>query len=132
MSDVQYAIEELVNEQVESRIDDAISENHEMNSIRDDISEIQAKLEGDLADEVASKVLEIIIDKLKKEEGQNWGREPPFSFYKNMKNFTEINYLQGQVIGILNSIEELKKNELALVLKKNEVEDKIEELKKEK
>tara|TARA_R110001632_G_scaffold62310_1_gene149711 strand:+ start:406 stop:528 length:123 start_codon:yes stop_codon:yes gene_type:complete len=40
-----------------------------MNSIRDDISEIQAKLEGDLADEVASKVLEIIIDKLKKEEG---------------------------------------------------------------
>ena len=131
MSDVQYAIEELVNEQVESRIDDAISENHEMNSIRDDISEIQAKLEGDLADEVASKVLEIIIDKLKKEEGQNWGREPPFSFYKNMKNFTEINYLQGQVIGILSSIEELKKNELALILKKNEVEDKIEELKKE-
>ena len=44
----------------------------------------------------------------------------------------EITYLQGQVIGILNSIEELKKNELALVLKKNEVEDKIEELKKEK
>ena len=131
MSDVQDAIEELVNEQVESRIDDAISENHEMNSIRDDISEIQAKLEGDLADEVASKVLEIIIDKLKKEEGQNWGREPPFSFYKNMKNFTEINYLQGQVIGILSSIEELKKNELALILKKNEVEDKIEELKKE-
>ena len=48
-----------------------------------------------------------------------------------MKNFTEINYLQGQVIGILNSIAELKNHELALVLKKNEVEDKIEELKKE-
>jgi len=48
-----------------------------------------------------------------------------------MKNFTEINYLQGQVIGILSSIEELKKNELALILKRNELEDKIEELKKE-
>ena len=61
MSDVQYAIEELITEQVDSRIDDAISDNHEMNSIRDDISELQAKFEGDLVDEVASKVLDIII-----------------------------------------------------------------------
>ena len=30
MSDVQYAIEELVTEQVDSRIDDAVSDNHEM------------------------------------------------------------------------------------------------------
>ena len=67
MSDVQDAIEELVNEQVESRIDDAISDNHEMNSIRDDISELQAKFEGDLVDEVASKVLDIIIAKLREE-----------------------------------------------------------------
>jgi len=59
------------------------------------------------------------------------GARAPFFLYKNMKNFTEINYLQGQVIGILNSIAELKNHELALVLKKNEVEDKIEELKKE-
>ena len=59
------------------------------------------------------------------------GASAPFSLYKNMKNFTEINYLQGQVIGILSSIEELKKNELALILKRNELEDKIEELKKE-
>ena len=66
------------------------------------------------------------------------GASAPFSLYKNMSNNQklfdkglEITYLQGQVIGILNSIEELKKNELALVLKKNEVEDKIEELKKE-
>jgi hypothetical protein len=67
MSDVQDAIEELVNEQVDSRIDDAISDNHEMNSIRDDISELQAKFEGDLVDEVASKVLDIIIAKLREE-----------------------------------------------------------------
>ncbi len=66
------------------------------------------------------------------------GASAPFFLYKNMSNNQklfdkglEITYLQGQVIGILNSIEELKKNELALVLKKNEVEDKIEELKKE-
>ena len=59
------------------------------------------------------------------------GASAPFSLYKNMKNFTEINYLHGQVIGILSSIEELKKNELALILKRNELEDKIEELKKE-
>ena len=67
MSDVQYAIEELITEQVESRIDDAISDNHEMNSIRDDISELQAKFEGNLVDEVASKVLDIIIAKLREE-----------------------------------------------------------------
>jgi len=67
MSDVQYAIEELITEQVESRIDDAISDNHEMNSIRDDISELQAKFEGDLVEEVASKVLDIIIAKLREE-----------------------------------------------------------------
>ena len=53
MSDVQYAIEELVNEQVDSRIEDAVSENHEVQSLRDDISELQDKLNGDFADEVA-------------------------------------------------------------------------------
>ena len=67
MSDVQYASEELITEQVDSRSDDAISYNHEMNSIRDDISELQAKFEGDLVDEVASKVLDIIIAKLREE-----------------------------------------------------------------
>ena len=66
------------------------------------------------------------------------GASAPFFLYKNMSNNQklfdkglEITYLQGPVIGMLNSIEELKKNELAVVLKKNEIEDKIEELKKE-
>ena len=67
MSDVQYAIEEIVNEQVDSRIDDAISDNHEVNSIRDDISELQSEFEGVLVDEVASKALDIIIAKLREE-----------------------------------------------------------------
>tara|TARA_R100001460_G_scaffold30203_1_gene59640 strand:+ start:31 stop:303 length:273 start_codon:yes stop_codon:yes gene_type:complete len=57
MSDVQQAIEELVNEQVDSRIEDAISENHEIDSIKDDISELQDKLNGDFADEVSKAVL---------------------------------------------------------------------------
>ena len=64
MSDVQYAIEELVNEQVDSRIEDAISENHEISSIRDDISELQDKLNGDFADEVTSKVMLNLTTKL--------------------------------------------------------------------
>ena len=64
MSDVQYAIEELVNEQVDTRIEDAISENHEINSIKDDISELQDKLNGDFADEVTSKVMLNLTTKL--------------------------------------------------------------------
>jgi hypothetical protein len=64
MSDVQYAIEELVNEQVDNRIEDAISENHEISSIRDEISELQDKLNGDFADEVTKAVLLNITTKL--------------------------------------------------------------------
>ena len=57
MSDVQQAIEELVNEQVDSRIEDAVSENYEVQSLRDDISELQDKLNGDFAYEVSKAVL---------------------------------------------------------------------------
>ena len=64
MSDVQYAIEELVNEQVDSRIEDAVSENYEVQSLRDDISELQDKLNGDFADEVTSKVMLNLTTKL--------------------------------------------------------------------
>jgi hypothetical protein len=64
MSDVQQAIEELVNEQVDSRIEDAVSENHEVQSLRDDISELQDKLNGDFADEVTKAVLFNITNKL--------------------------------------------------------------------
>ena len=49
-----------------------------------------------------------------------------------MKNDLEITYLEGQVIGILKSIAELKNHELSLITKRNELEDKIDELKKEK
>ena len=64
MSDVQQAIEELVNDQVDSRIEDAVSENYEIQSLRDDISELQDKLNGDFADEVTKAVLLNITNKL--------------------------------------------------------------------
>ena len=64
MSDVQQAIEELVNEQVDSRIEDAVSENYEFQSLRDDVSELQDKLNGDFADEVTKAVLLNITTKL--------------------------------------------------------------------
>ena len=64
MSDVQQAIEELVNELVDSRIEDAITENYEVQSLRDDISELQDKLNGDFADEVTSKVMLNLTTKL--------------------------------------------------------------------
>mgnify|MGYP001183949915 FL=1 len=72
MSDVQYAIEELVNEQVDSRIEDAVSENHEIHSIKDDISELQDKLNGDFADEVTSKVMLNLTTKLVNTLDQNY------------------------------------------------------------
>ena len=45
MSDVQNAIEELVVEQVDSRIDDAISESSEIATMKDDISDLEQKFE---------------------------------------------------------------------------------------
>ena len=49
MSDVQNAIEELVNEQVgvvmNDRIEDAISDSHEIASMKDDISSLEQKFE---------------------------------------------------------------------------------------
>ena len=45
MSDVQSAIEELVVSEVDNRIEDAISENHEIASMKDDISSLEQKFE---------------------------------------------------------------------------------------
>ena len=155
MSDVQEAIEELVNEQVDSRIEDAISENHEIDSIKDDISELQDKLNGDFADEVTKAVLLNITTKLvacndeqyimvkkayleslqsKKEEGQNWGRKPPFSFYKNMDKITKsINlcYMRGTVLGLKEALVEVNKQELSLLKKVRILEEQIVALEKE-
>lgn len=155
MSDVQYAIEELVNEQVDSRIEDAVSENHEVQSLRDDISELQDKLNGDFADEVTSKVMLNLTTKLvntldanyvmvkkeyldqlqsKKEEGQNWELRLPFSFYKNMddyKNTLTLCYKRGTLIGLKQAMVEVNKQELNLLKEITRIEEEIKELEKE-
>ena len=155
MSDVQYAIEELVNEQVDSRIEDAVSENHEVQSLRDDISELQDKLNGDFADEVTKAVLFNITNKIvtcndekyimvtktylesltsKKEEGQNWGRKPPFSFYKIMDKLSksiDICYKRGTLIGLKEAMILLKEQEIALMDTTLKLEEEIKELEKE-
>ena len=155
MSDVQYAIEELVNEQVYSRIEDAVSENHEVQSLRDDISELQDKLNGDFADEVTSKVMLNLTTKLvntldanyvmvkkeyldqlqsKKEEGQNWELRLPFSFYKNMddyKNTLTLCYKRGTLIGLKQAMVEVNKQELNLLKEITRIEEEIKELEKE-
>ena len=155
MSDVQQAIEELVNEQVDSRIEDAISENHEIYSIKDDISELQDKLNGDFADEVTSKVMLNLTTKLvntldqdyvmvkkayldqlqsKREEGQNWGRKPPFSFYKIMDKLSksiDICYKRGTLIGLKEAMILLKEQEIALMDTTLKLEEEIKELEKE-
>ena len=60
MSDVQNAIEELVIEQVDSRIEDAISESNEIASMKDDISDLEQKVnELDLDDLVSQVMLQL-------------------------------------------------------------------------
>ena len=155
MSDVQQAIEELVNEQVDSRIEDAISENYEIQSVKDDISELQDKLNGDFADEVTSKVMLNLTTKLvntldqdyvmvkkayldqlqsKREEGQNWGQKPPFSFYKIMdktRALLDLCYKRGTLIGLKQAIIEVKTHELNILKEITKIEEEIKELEKE-
>ena len=57
MSDVQQAIEELVTEQVESRIDDAIADNWTINDIRSDIDDLQSKSGDEVVEEVTKQVV---------------------------------------------------------------------------
>ena len=155
MSDVQQAIEELVNEQVDSRIEDAISENYEIQSVKDDISELQDKLNGDFADEVTSKVMLNLTTKLvntldqdyvmvkkayldqlqsKREEGQNWGRKPPFSLYKIMdktRALLDLCYKRGTLIGLKQAMIEVNRQELNILKEITKIEEEIKELEKE-
>ena len=68
MSDVQNAIEELVNEQVDSRIEDAISESNEIQSMRDEISDLEQKVNeldiDDLANQVMLQLTETLVQGL--------------------------------------------------------------------
>tara|TARA_R100000030_G_scaffold66530_1_gene50673 strand:- start:121 stop:393 length:273 start_codon:yes stop_codon:yes gene_type:complete len=64
MSDVQQAIEELVAEQVESRIDDAISDNYTITDLRSDVDDLQSKLDGQDHEEVVQAVFKQVITRL--------------------------------------------------------------------
>jgi len=64
MSDVQQAIEELVAEQVESRIDDAISDNYTITDLRSDVDDLQSKLDGQDHEEIVQAVFKQVIIKL--------------------------------------------------------------------
>ena len=64
MSDVQQAIEELVTEQVESRIDDAISDNFTITDLRSDVDDLQSKLDGQDHEEIVQAVFKQVIMRL--------------------------------------------------------------------
>ena len=68
MSDVQNAIEELVNEHVDNRIEDAISESSEIASMKDDISDLEQKVNeldiDDLANQVMLQLTETLVQGL--------------------------------------------------------------------
>jgi|TARA_X000001316_G_C910379_1_gene25868 hypothetical protein len=57
MSDVQEAIEELVNAQVDSRIEDAIYESSELQDLKYRLDDVEDKMNGDFADQIINKVI---------------------------------------------------------------------------
>jgi len=57
MSDVQEAIEELVNAQVDSRIEDAIYEIAELQDLKYRLDDVEDKMNGDFADQIINKVI---------------------------------------------------------------------------
>ena len=57
MSDVQEAIEELVNAQVDSRIEDAIYESSEIQDLKYRLDDVEDKMIGDFADQIINKVI---------------------------------------------------------------------------
>ena len=64
MSDVQQAIEELVAEQVESRIDDFIADNYTIQDIRNDVDDLQSKVGDDMVNEVVKEVITRLISSI--------------------------------------------------------------------
>ena len=161
VNEVALAIDELVGEKVNDRIEDAISESHDIASMKDDISSLEQKCE-DLEHKDHNQIVEdvmlhltntlcnnledgyVMVKKVyleslqaKKEEGQNWGRKPPFSFYKIMDSITknenlatsiELCYKRGTLIGLKEAMILLKGQELELAVSINAVAKEIKEL----
>ena len=157
VNEVALAIDELVGEKVNDRIEDAISESHDIASMKDDISSLEQKCE-DLEHKDHNQIVEdvmlhltntlcnnledgyVMIKKTyleslqaKKEEGQNWGRKPPFSFYKIMdiSKSIDICYKRGTLIGLKEAMILLKEQEVALAVSINAVAKEIKELETE-
>ena len=95
MSDVQNAIEELVNEQVDSRIEDAISESNEIASMKDDISDLEQKVNeldlDDLVNQVMLQLTETLVHGL---YGDNTYVMVKKGYLVNLK--TEVDMLKQQ------------------------------------
>jgi hypothetical protein len=95
MSDVQQAIEELVNEQVDSRIEDAISESNEIASMKDDISDLEQKVNeldlDDLVNQVMLQLTETLVHGL---YGDNTYVMVKKGYLVNLK--TEVDVLKQQ------------------------------------
>ena len=95
MSDVQNAIEELVNEQVDSRIEDAISESNEIASMKDDISDLEQKVnELDLDDLVSQVMLQLTETLVQGLDGDNTYVMVKKGYLVNLK--TEVDMLKQQ------------------------------------
>ena len=98
MSDVQNAIEELVVEQVDSRIEDAISESNEIASMKDDISDLEQKVnELDLDDLVSQVMLQLTETLVHGLYGDNTYVMVKKGYLVNLK--TEVDILKQQAKG---------------------------------
>ena len=64
MSGVQNAIEELVVEQVNERIEDAILESNEIQSMRDEISDLEQKFNDLDSDDLVTQVMHQLTESL--------------------------------------------------------------------
>jgi len=66
MSNIQDAIEREIAEQIDARIDDAIYENSDIQSVKSDVEDLEAKVE-ELRDEHDQRLKEIISDTIRED-----------------------------------------------------------------
>ena len=95
MSGVQNAIEELVVEQVNERIEDAILESNEIQSMRDEISDLEQKFNDLDSDDLVTQVMHQLTESLVQGlYGNNTYVMVKKSYIVNLK--TEVDVLKQQ------------------------------------
>jgi len=68
MSDIQDAIEREIADQIETRIDDAIYENSDVQQLKRDVEDLESRLD---VDEIVEKVLfQLAVKQVKQLEGE--------------------------------------------------------------